>query len=231
MKVFIYVEGQADKLALGELLRSYKEKLRAQGHGLPFIVLGNKHSFFRKFAAKAAANLVERKDNHVVALPDLYPNRPYAATPNAHADLGDLAARLQHLVSDALRCVYGVPSRDVPEAMSRFHPSALKHDLEMLLLAAWRRLGEQLRQSLNPESHWRRPVEDQNQDRPPKRIVEKLFLAKTRRAYRDTAHAPAVLRRVDDIQEILHLEAGQPQCPVFKAMLDWIGQRTKVSPY
>lgn len=233
MRVFVYVEGQADRLALEALLQRYREKLREHGHGLRFVVLGSKDIFFRaaKFPAKAAANLVERQDNHVVALPDLYPNQPYASTANAHADLEQLSARLGSLVKEALRDVFGVRRRDVPEAMSRFYPSALKYDLEMLLLGAWERLAEQLGQPLNPAAHWRRPVEDQDQDRPPKRIVEELFLARTHRAYRDTTHAPAVLRRVENLHEVLRLDTGQQQCPVFEGMLDWIARQTGVSPH
>lgn len=231
MRFFVYVEGQADKLALEELLRRYRETLRGHGHGIRFVVLGSKDLFFRKFAGKAAANLVDRESNHVVALPDLYPNGQYAATPNAHADHASLAARLRNLVAEALRDVGGVRARDVSQHLSRFHASALKHDLEMLLLAAWRRLGEQLRHSLNPASHWRRPVEDQDQGRPPKRIVEELFLARTGRAYRDTADAPAVLRRVDELREVIESGTGQVQCPVFKQFLDWMHQRTGVAPY
>jgi hypothetical protein len=231
LRFFIYVEGQADRLALEELLRPYREALRGHGHGLRFVVLGRKDLFFRKFAGKAAANLRDREDNHVVALPDLYPNQPYVGTPNAHTDVPRLAARLRALVAEALRDVGGVHARDVREVLLRFHPSALKHDLEMLLLAAWRRLGEQLHRNLNPASHCRRPVEDQNQERPPKRIVEELYLTHTGRAYRDTADAPAVLRRVATLLEILQLDTGQDQCPVFKAMLDWIGGCTGVSAY
>jgi hypothetical protein len=233
VRVFVYVEGEADKLALGALLRRYREKLGDHGHGLRFIVLGSKDIFFRrtKFPAKAAANLVDREDNHVVALPDLYPNQPYASTPNAHRDLGQLCARLGSLVKQALRDVFGVRARDLPQAMSRFHPSALKYDLEMLLLAAWQRLAEQLGQAVDPAAHWRRPVEDQDQNRPPKRIVEKLFLARTDRAYRDTIHAPAVLRRVEDLREVLQLRTGEQQCPVFERMLEWIAHQTGVSPY
>ena len=232
MRVFVYVEGQADKLALEALLQRYLEKLREHGHGLRFVVLGSKDIFFRpsKFAAKAAANLVEREHDCVVALPDLYPNQPYASTANAHRDLEQLCARLGNLVKEALRDVFGVRRRDVPEAMSRFYPSALKYDLEMLLLAAGQRLTEQLGQALNPAAHWRRPVEDQDQDRPPKRIVEELFLARTHRAYRDTIHAPAVLRRVEDLHEVLQLHTGEQQCPVFERMLEWIARQTGVSP-
>lgn len=78
---------------------------------------------------------------------------------------------------------------------------------------------------------WRHPVEDQNQDHPPKRVVEALYMTKKGRAYRDTTDAPAVLRKVTDFRSVIYAETGQAQCPVFKAMLDWVGAKTGVAAY
>jgi len=209
VKVFVYVEGDSDRLGLDALLSGYKSRLRAAGVGMPFIVLGNKDAFFRKFAARAAGNLAEGSRDSVVALPDLYPNAPYTGTPNAHCDLTELASRLDALVRGSLTRDFGVRSSALDDAMSRFHASALKHDLEMLLLAAWPRLGETVRDGLNP-NRWCHPVENQDQGHPPKRIIEEIFLARTGRAYRDTMHAPAVLRRVSSLSEILYGSGGAP---------------------
>ena len=63
---------------------------------------------------------------------------------------------------------------DVDSHMARFYASALKHDLEVLLLAATSQLQSRLK-TQDKLSGWRRPPEDQNQNKPPKRIVEELF--------------------------------------------------------
>ena len=106
----------------------------------------------------------------------------------------------------------------------------MKHDLEVLLLAA----RTELRAYLKTSDHlggWRNPVEEQDQNNPPKRIVEGLFKAKLRRTYRDTKDASAVLRAVSDLRTILYGDSQQMQCPAFKEMLDWVGQRTGVPAY
>jgi hypothetical protein len=111
-------------------------------------------------------------------------------------------------------------------------PEPWRHDLEMLLPAA----KDCLRAHLNTPDQlgaWRNPVEDQNQNRPPKRVIEELFSTKSpgRKAYRDTRDAGAILRKVSDLKNILFNQAGQVQCPVFKEVLDWIGDRTGVTAY
>jgi hypothetical protein len=100
----------------------------------------------------------------------------------------------------------------------------------MLLLAA----VDQLRDHLDIQEqlgNWRKPVEDQNQDTPPKRLVEQLYMQKRGRAYRDTKDVVAVLSRVTDLRQILYSNSNQLQCPVFKATLDWIGTQTGIPGY
>jgi hypothetical protein len=93
---------------------------------------------------------------------------------------------------------------------------------------------DELRQTLGTEEtlgKWRHPVEDQNQQKPPKYVVEDLFRTKKGRCYRDTVHAKAVLEKVADIKKILFSSSGQLECPVFKETMDWIGERTGVAAY
>lgn len=122
---------------------------------------------------------------------------------------------------------------EINSCVARFLGTALKHDLEMLLLAAKEELRGHLRTADRLDDSWRKPVEDQNQERPPKRVVEELFRTKSakKRAYRDTKDAPAVLRRIENIRTILYDSTRQMQCPVFKSMLDWVGDRTGVRAY
>ena len=101
-----------------------------------------------------------------------------------------------------------------------------------LLLAA----VEHLRAALGTRERlgtWRTPVEDQDQARPPKRVVEELFRTKSceKREYRDTRDARSVLARVENVRDILYTESGQVTCPVFKAMLDWLGGRLGTPAY
>lgn len=105
--------------------------------------------------------------------------------------------------------------------MARFYASALKHDLEVLLLAATSQLQSRLK-TQDKLSGWRLPPEDQNQSKPPKRIVEELF-SKYRKgkSYNDVEDGPAILRDAD-------LCEVAKQCPVFRAMIDWIGEKTGV---
>ena len=118
------------------------------------------------------------------------------------------------------------------EALRRFYPTALKYELEMLLLALPERLGKYLGTD-ERLGGWRKPVEDQDQNQPPKKIVERLFRTKShgKRSYRETRDAHALLSKVDDLREIVFDSDNQLQCPVFKALLDWIGDRTGIVAY
>lgn len=232
MKVWIYVEGESDRLGLLALWTNWREQLRTAGHGIKIIPLGSKSQFFRKIGHRAARQLFDNNENIVIGLPDFYPNREYVGTQFEHRDLTQLISVQRNEISNALQNKFSVKRPQVRQLLERFLPSALKHDLEMLLLAA----QEQLRSYLGTPDrlgNWRNPVEDQNQNHPPKRIVEELFRTKsrTRRAYRDTRDASAVLRNVTDIKTIIYNATNQIKCPVFKALLDWIGEKTTIPPY
>lgn len=98
----------------------------------------------------------------------------------------------------------------------------------MLLLAAVDQLKEVL-QTRERLGDWRQPVEDQNGEKPPKEIIDKLFRAKhpNRREYRDTTDAPNVLKRVSDLREVVYRN-NRRQCPEFLNMLNWLGDKTGV---
>jgi hypothetical protein len=232
LKAWVYVEGPSDVAALNALWSRWRNRLRQAGHGIELVHLVDKATFFRKLGRRAAKTLKESPQHLVVGLPDLYPNEPYVATPHRHANLEELKTVQRRLVGQAVREWPGVDSSSVPELLSRFFPAALKYDLEMLLLAA----RPELRIVLNTRDKlgdWRLPVEDQDQGRPPKQVIEELFLSKSpeHRRYRDTRDAPNVLRRVSDIRTLLYTDAGQVNCPTFKATLDWLGERFGVPAY
>ena len=136
MKVWIYVEGRSDELALQALWRDWLVKLREAGHGIELIPLGSKSIIFKKLGHRAGEKLLNNNLDLAVGLPDLYPNAPYNGGPCKHSSLQELENVQRKLVKDALVEHYGVTQHQVDTYLSRFYPSALKHDLEMLLLAA-----------------------------------------------------------------------------------------------
>jgi hypothetical protein len=230
MKVWIYVEGESDRIALNALWAGWREVLRGAGWGIQIIPLVDKSRFFRKIGPHAAEKLADNEYDLVVGLPDLYPNHEYVNSQYKHADLADLKMVQTKLVEKALTDVFHLSQMKSQEALRRFLPTAFKHDMEMLLLAA----REELRKVLGtPDTlgNWLHPVEEQNQTKPPKYVVDDLFHAKKGMKYRDTIHAQAVLGRVTDIRGILYRNGNQPQCPVFKQLLDWIGGKTGVPAY
>ena len=77
MKVWIFVEGESDRIALNALWAKWRESLRKAGWGIQIIPLENKSKFFRKIGHRAAEKLTNNEDDLVVGLPDLYPNREY----------------------------------------------------------------------------------------------------------------------------------------------------------
>lgn len=230
MNVWIFVEGESDCIALNALWAKWRESLGKVRWGIKVIALENKSQFFRKIGPRAAEKLTNNDDDLVVGLPDLYPNHAFMCTEYKHADLDELKRVQGKLVREALVNVFNLSKKKAEAKLGRFYPTALKHDLEMLLLAS----RDELRKVLNTTDaldNWRHPVEDQNQTRPPKYVVEDLFWTKMGRRYHDTVHARAVLDKVADIKTILYHNGNQSQCPVFQALMDWIGAKTGILAY
>lgn len=217
MKVWIFVEGKSDVQALSALWSGWKQRLSKKGWGIQLIPLESKSKYFRSIGPRAVEKLANDPHDLVVGLPDLYPNRDYANTAYKHDNLAELRAVQTRLVTHNLR----KKGRQTDRYMARFYASALKHDLEVLLLAATSQLQSRLK--IRP-SGWRQPPEEQNQDRPPKKIVEELFREHLNRPYREITDSAAILRGAD-------LRQVAQQCPTFCAMIDWIGGKTGVSGY
>lgn len=192
MKVLVYVEGPSDRDALQKLLRDILDDARRNRIELRFLALEGKAKILATAWRKAADELAADPTTWHFALPDLYPMRHYDGTEDEHRSFGALTALLHRRFQK--RC----DEMRVPlDRRHRFRVHCLKHDLEALLLAAPDSLRRRLGTTDALHSHWRRPVEDQNDDKPPKRIVEDLFMKYRKRKYVDTTDAPWILERAE----------------------------------
>ena len=143
MKVWIFVEGSSEVKALSALLNGWKQNLSAKGWGIQVIPLDSKSKYFRKIGSRATEKLANNAHDLVVGLPDLYPNRDYADTEYKHDNLEELRDLQTRLVKQNLQ--KEVRRADVGRHIARFYASALKHDLEVLLLAATSQLQSRLK--------------------------------------------------------------------------------------
>ena len=225
MKVWVYVEGRSDKDALSALCRNWRQDLRTRGWGIEYVSLKNKSEYLRKIGPRTAEKLTNNVNDLVVGLPDLYPN--YASGEYRHSNLQELKNLQIRLVKRSLQKIVGPGDSD--SRISRFYASALKHDLEMLLLTVPSQLQSLLGMRNAPQG-WRLPPEDQNQNKPPKKIVEELFRTRLKRSYREITDSQAILSKVS-LSEVLFDEKQGAKCPAFRAMLDWIGTKTRVPAY
>ena len=221
MKVWIFVEGDSEVRALSALLNGWKQQLGKKSWGIKLVNLDGKSNYFKRIGPRAVEKLLHDTRDLVVGLPDLYPNRDYANTKYKHDNLEELRDVQTRLVKQSLR--QEVRRADIDGHIARFYPGALKHDLEVLLLAATSQLQSRLKMPNRPRG-WRQPPEEQNQDKPPKKIVEELFRKNLRQAYKPTTDSYAILRNAD-LREVAE------QCPTFRAMIDWIGKKTGVPGY
>lgn len=222
MKVWVYVEGQSDRRALEALWGEWKKNLRRSGWGVRIIPLENKPKFFKNIGLRVVQRLMDDSSDYAIGLPDLYPNREYADTVHKHGNLDELSDVQTRLVSQELKD-WGLRGVDVESHMDRFYAAAFKHDMEVLLLAAASQLQSRLKMSNKPHG-WRNPPEEQNQDNPPKIVVQDLFRRHRKKSYRENVDSPAILRDAN-------LEHVAKQCPAFRAMIDWIGEKTGVPAY
>jgi len=230
MRFFVYVEGMGDKLALEALWDGWRKRLGAAGHGITILELQGKSKLLQKIGHRAARHLVDSEDCIVIGLPDLYPAEEYENTDHRHSDEHELMKVQTRRVKEALQNVFHIAPEKSEQYLERFWASAFKHDMEMLLLAA----QDGLRGYLGAKGKlgsWRRPVEDQDQQKPPKQVVKGLFMSIRGKAYRDTKDAGAILRKVSDLKEIVFEESGHVKCPLFKSLMDRMGNRAGIQAY
>lgn len=191
MRIIVYVEGRSDKLALEALLRPLIERKSDEGISIQFFEAPSgdkKESILFKVPLRAVNIILNDPSAIVIAMPDLYPkNKGFA-----HETVNELK--------------YGVTTKFRSELISkcgdtaghlenRFKVFCFKHDLEALVLASNDALKDRLGVDWL-EPIWITPVEDQNHDNPPKRIVEELF-RKCGKHYKSSIDAPVILSLVD----------------------------------
>ena len=210
MKVIVYVEGPSDREAMNALLKPLIEQKQKEGIEISFSAQfreTGKSYLLIKVPRRAARILPVEPSTIVVTMPDLYPKDeafPHETVEELEAGiLRNFNAALQHIDTE----------RNM-QLEARFKIFCFKHDLEALILASEEGLRRQLGFS-HLEATWQKPVEDQDNDNPPKRIVERLFRDNGKR-YKSTVHARAIMEKSDyrDIAERC------PQC--FKPFVDFL---------
>jgi len=190
-ETFVYLEGSSDKLGLEKLLAGPLAAASRKGNAFFYFELGGKKPLLNKGPGKAIAILRNRPKSRVFLVPDLYPPN----TPFDHKTFEQLKAEIEIRFQSTIK-------REKLDARlaERFKVHCFKYDLEVLLLASEQPLLHRLGTAAFAEK-WKKPVEDQDHDHPPKRIVEKLF-KNAGRSYRDTADVPWMLERasLDDLK-------------------------------
>lgn len=191
IEVFVYVEGPSDVGAMTELLKGLIALKQKSGVSIQFFEApsGDKKESVMRKVPIVAANILRNKPNSmVVAMPDLYPYNKY----RPHASFTELQA----IILDEFKTVLRAKGMAGDERyLQRFKVFCFKHDLEALVLAAHEALALRL-ETDKLKVTWHVPVEDQNNDTPPKRIVEALF-AEHGQTYSETVDTPLILGMSD----------------------------------
>ncbi len=211
IEVFIYVEGASDKLAMEALLKDLIVQRQQSGVIIQFFEApsGDKKTSIMQKVPITATNILRNKPNAIViAMPDLYPYNK--AIP--HETVGELQAVILDQFKQAIRSK-GMDN-DV-RYLERFKVFCFKHDLEVLILAAKEALALRLNQD-NLNVTWRIPVEDQNNNTPPKWVVMELFRKFSKERYSEAVDAPLILGLADYRQIV----ESCPQC--FKPFIEFL---------
>lgn len=186
-EIFIYVEGPSDKYGLEKLLENVVGAACQKGVGVVIIPFEGKEPLLNKGPIKAVSVIRNKPTSAVFMVADLYPqNKPFK-----HETYDELKSALKDVF------IKKINSIGLDECLKdRFFVHCFKYDLESLLLASESALMERLGINKFGSVKWAVPVEDQNHDRPPKRIVEELF-EEAGKKYKDTSDVPWVLERSD----------------------------------
>ncbi len=199
MKIVVYVEGPSDQFAMEALLREVIRKKAQQGVSISFVPCpkGNARKYVVETVPTKAANAILNDPDIIIAvIPDLHPK---SSPDQTHKDL------FATMHANFRRALQKRGSEDERNE-DRFFTFCFKHDLEALILAS--ELALKIR--LNCDSfkvRWRVPVEDQDDEDFPKKVVQRLFLAHDN-YYVDTVDAPQILG-VADLSDVVK---ACPQC-------------------
>ena len=207
MRVIIYVEGPSDKNAMEALLVNLIDKKSEEGVSIEFFQIKGKNNdkggdakkdLLLKAPIKAVDILCSNPNSIVILLPDLYPkNKGFT-----HETFQQLEAGIMNNFSQELR-----EKRIQYERLKeRFKVFCFKYEMEALILASESALQDKLGVTSLAVT-WTIPVEDQNHDRPPSKIVEQLF-RDSGKGYNKTVDAKLILRNTS-YQEIAE---KCPQC-------------------
>ena len=215
MKVNIYVEGPSDKNAMEALLVNLIDQKSEEGVRIEFFPIKGsnndrggdaKRDLLLKAPTKAVNILCNAPNSIAIILPDLYPrNKGFT-----HETFQQLEAGIMEIFSQALQ-KKGIQDERLKE---RFKVFCFKYEMEALILAAESGLRGKLGVT-DLEVTWTIPVEDQNHDRPPSRIVEQLF-RDCGKGYNKPVDPQLILRNTS-YQEIAE---KCPQC--FKPFVEFI---------
>lgn len=211
-EVIIYVEGPSDKYGMEALLRQVIKIALQKGILINFVPIKGrrgqqgKEPLLNEGPKKAANILINKPNSWVFLVPDLYPpNKPFP-----HRTYQELKQELEARFSRELKSKRGDSRLE-----DRFIVHCFKHDFEALLLAAENPLMKRLSTS-SFSVNWEEPVENQNLENPPKRIVERLFVDADKK-YKDTIDAPWILERTD--YRVLIQQCQQNFKPFIKDLL------------
>lgn len=183
-EVFVYVEGPSDQLGMRELFADIIDIANKNGNSVDFYPLNGKEPLLNKGPKRAINILRNRPNSYVFLVPDLYPpNKPFP-----HVNYNELKDELKKRFDQELR------RKGCDDRLSdRFFVHCFKYDLEALILASETAFLARMEKSQFSRS-WTKPVENQNHNNPPKRIVEALF-SDSGMKYKDTADVPWILKR------------------------------------
>ncbi len=191
------------------LLKSLIERKGQEGVAIQFFEApegDRKASIIRKVPI-SAVNILQNPYAVVVAMPDLYPLNKEVP----HQNVSELVAAIQTEFDHALKR----KGLDVDRRyQDRFKVFCFKYELEVLVLAAERALAERL-EVKELRVTWHKPVEDQNNDHPPKQVVKDMF-SQHAKHFVETVDVPAILG-ASNYHEIAN---ACPQC--FKPFIEFL---------
>ncbi len=208
-EVIVYVEGASDKLAMEALLQPLLELKQQNGISIKFAEAppGDKKESVLMRVPRLAVNILRNKpDAFVIAMPDLYPKNKLFP----HETFEELKAGIEQHFRDALA------KKDIQDErlIERFKVFCFKYELEALVLAVQDALA--LRLNANKlDITWIIPVEDQNHNHPPKKILAALF-EQHHQVYVETIDSPLIL----GLANYQQIADACPQC--FKPFVDFL---------
>jgi hypothetical protein len=195
MKFVLFVEGDTERLCIGEFLKRWLDPQLSERVGIQPVKFTGYANFNKEVVKKANAHLNSPKESEIIAVIGLL-------------DLAGPGFYPKHVKTADEKYAWGKKHFEEEVNNERFRMFFAVHEFEAWLLSQPDIFPREVQPALKKIPH----PERVNFDEPPAKLLKRIYREKLRRNYHKTTHGKLLFKKLDP-------NIAVSKCPYLKAML------------